>query len=56
MRHSDDKHAGTHESYTQQRAVTSTMLSGATRKLVVDVKHLAGSKLLRHATVKRLAT
>src|SRR6478672_5704189 len=25
-------------------------------KLVVEVKHLAGSKLLRHATVKRLAT
>jgi ATP-dependent DNA ligase len=25
-------------------------------KLVVEVKHLAGGKLLRHATVKRLAT
>jgi ATP-dependent DNA ligase len=25
-------------------------------KLVVEVKHLAGSKLLRHATAKRLAT
>jgi hypothetical protein len=25
-------------------------------KLVVEVRHLAGSKTLRHATVKRLAT
>ena len=37
------------------RAAFKSRMTWCHPKLVVEVKHLAGSKLLRHATVKRLA-